>query len=828
MLQPTSTSSKNLAEIFERRGLDGHEFFERPAQVIEHLTTAGNAALEADDCQLAERAYFDALHLAQSAHLPSLEAAIRNDLSGVMDIQGRQLESMSFLEEALVIYRDLHDVRGQAVCLCNIGGLKASLGQFNEALDCLAVALDFSKSIDDTKLSITILLNIGYNCGSINLYERSLHYYEEARDLAKAIQSHDIYVTCLVNEGEVLLNISDFSRAEERLSTSLKLAEQYGFTHLRITALVNLGTYHERRGSWQAALHHHKEANELARNIDYAEGQLDSILNLGRVNVDHGEPLHAADQLHEALRLANQLDRPKSRRDAHQHLSRLYKQSGQLDLALQHFEAFHTEEQALFSTERDKTTRTLMMQFDVERAQTQTRAEREQREHAETLQARAEEQVRERTAELEQTQMEVVGRLAMAAEFRDDATGEHTRRVGIGAALIAESLGLSREFTETLEIAARLHDVGKIGIPDAVLLKESKLSVVEFEEMKRHTLIGGRLLSGGRSEVLNMARQIALSHHERWDGNGYPYGLTGQEIPLVGRIVALADVFDALIHKRPYKSAWEKADALAELARQRGRHFDPELTDAALLVFGSGRYEAALLQEDQTRTLPGSSSDSSRGNTASRTEAANWELEAMRLQYEQTLESRTRELETARYQAEVQVEQLRRAAFTDVLTGLHNRRAFETDLLVFAEQAQYNERPLCVISLDLDGLKHVNDSGGHASGDALISLVARQLQQHFEPSGRVYRMGGDEYVVLLWSDPELVSRELTGEIGRLEAELKRQGHAASLSVGYAHWPHDAIQPEHLLHLSDERMYEQKRQRKLSALAQEPVLVPTLG
>ncbi len=594
----------------------------------------------------------------------------------------------------------------------------------------------------------------------------------------------------------------------------------HGITRLQVESLDNLGFYYQNIEVWQEAIQHHHHAHQLAQSIDYAEGQLNAVLNLGRVNVDHGEPLHAADQLHEALRLATQLDRPKSRRDAHQHLARLYKQSGQLDLALQHFEAFHTEEHDLFSTERDKTTRTLMMQFDVERAQTQTRAEREQREHAEALQARAEEQVRERTAELEQTQMEVVGRMAMAAEFRDDATGEHTRRVGIGAALIAESLGLSREFTDTLQIAARLHDVGKIGIPDAVLLKESKLSVMEFEEMKRHTLIGGRLLSGGRSEVLNMARQIALTHHERWDGNGYPYGLTGQEIPLVGRIVALADVFDALLHKRPYKAAWEKADALAELARQRGRHFDPELTDAALLMFGSGRYEAALLQEDQTQMLPGSAADSSREGAASHTETANWELEAMRLQYEQLLESRTRELEAARYQAEVQVEQLRRAAFTDVLTGLHNRRAFETDLLVFAEQAQYHDRPLGVISLDLDGLKHVNDSGGHASGDALISLVARQLQQHFEPSGRVYRMGGDEFVVLLWSDPELVSRELAGEIERLEAELKRQGHSASLSVGYAHWPHDVAQPEHLLRVSDERMYEQKRKRKLGATLQD--------
>ncbi|WP_424952437.1 HD domain-containing phosphohydrolase [Deinococcus sp.] len=575
-------------------------------------------------------------------------------------------------------------------------------------------------------------------------------------------------------------------------------------SNLQIEALNNLGCFYENVDEWRQAIHHHGQARELAQSIDYAEGQLNAVLNLGRVNVDHGDPLQAAEQLHEALRLATSLERPKSRRDAHQHLARLYKQAGQLALALEHFEAFHAEEQELFSTERDKTTRTLMMQFDVERAQTQTRAEREQREHAETLQARAEQQVRERTADLEQAQMEVVGRLAMAAEFRDDVTGEHTRRVGIGAALIAESLGLSREFTETIQIAARLHDVGKIGIPDAILLKAGKLSVAEFEEMKRHTLIGARLLSGGKSEVLNMARQIALTHHERWDGNGYPHGLTGPEIPLVGRIVALADVFDALLHKRPYKSAWEKAEALAELARQRGRHFDPELTDAALLVFGSGRYEAALLNE-QPASPPTPPSR--------HTEVAHWELEAMRLQYEQTLESRTRELETARYQAEVQVEQFRQAAFTDVLTGLHNRRAFETDLLVFAEQARQDERPLGVISIDLDDLKHINDSGGHASGDALIVSVARQLQRHFEPGGRVYRMGGDEYAVLLWTDPELVAATLASEIGRLETELACQGHQTSLSVGYAHWPRDTDQPEELLRLSDDRMYAHKRRRK---------------
>ncbi len=804
MTQPLPSFHEVLAALFGRHGLDRHRFFEQPEPVIETCIDAGNEALDMDDFELAEQAYLDALHLSQAARLPLLEAAARNRLSGVMDMQGRPLEALSFLEEALEIYRTQGHLRGQVVCLGNMGGIKASLNQFDSALELLRAALDLARDTDDEKLTAGILINIGLNCYEGQLYEAAVAYFREARAYSQRLGNHELMASCLINEGDALIGLEHYAEAHSILDAAFELTRQHEIRHLNVLAGASLGQYHEQVSEWQLAVGYHLQARELAHSIGYVEGQLNAVLNLGRVNVDHGNPVQAAEQLHEALRLATTLERPASRRDAHRHLARLYRQSGQPGLALDHFEAFYTEEQALLSTERDKTTRTLMMQFDVERAQTQAQAERGQREHAERLQAQAEAQVRERTADLEQAQMEVVNRLAMAAEFRDDATGEHTRRVGIGAALIAEALGLSREFTETLQIAARLHDVGKIGIPDAVLLKAGRLSVSEFEEMKRHTLIGARLLSGGKSEVLNMARQIALTHHERWDGNGYPHGLTGQEIPLVGRIVALADVFDALMHKRPYKSAWDKSEVMAELARQRGRHFDPELTDAALLVFGSGRYETALLSEYRTAAPTLSSSPA---------DVAHWELEAMRLQYEQLLESRTRELEAARYQAEVQVEQLRRAAFTDVLTGLHNRRAFETDLLAFAEQAQQSGRPVAVISLDLDGLKHINDSGGHASGDALICSVARQLQQHFEPSGRVYRMGGDKYAVLLWSDPETVASQLAGDIRQLEAELKRQGHAASLSVGSAHWPHDTAQPEELLRLSDERMYQQKRQRK---------------
>ncbi len=186
--------------------------------------------------------------------------------------------------------------------------------------------------------------------------------------------------------------------------------------------------------------------------------------------------------------------------------------------------------------------------------------------------------VRERTIELEATQIEILERLALAAEYRDDDTGEHTRRVGETAARIAEALGWSTGEAELIRRAAPLHDVGKIAIPDAILLKPGRLTPQEFEAMKAHTTIGAKILSGGRFPLLQLAEQIALTHHERWDGTGYR-GLQGEAIPLPGRIVSLADVFGELTSERPYKRAWSLDDTLEEIRKQRGRQFDPHLVD---------------------------------------------------------------------------------------------------------------------------------------------------------------------------------------------------------------------------------------------------------
>ncbi|WP_300666779.1 HD domain-containing phosphohydrolase [Desulfoluna sp.] len=190
-----------------------------------------------------------------------------------------------------------------------------------------------------------------------------------------------------------------------------------------------------------------------------------------------------------------------------------------------------------------------------------------------------EDMVRDRTRELEETQLEIINRLGLASEYRDEGTGQHVQRISAYCRLLGRAAGLPHEEVDLLSLASTMHDAGKIGISDCILLKPGPLTDEEWREMKRHSEIGGMLLSGSKSRLLRIAEAIALTHHERWDGTGYCKGLKGEEIPLYGRIVCVCDVFDALVSERPYKKAWSVEDALAEISEGSGRQFDPWLAD---------------------------------------------------------------------------------------------------------------------------------------------------------------------------------------------------------------------------------------------------------
>jgi CHASE2 domain-containing sensor protein len=209
-------------------------------------------------------------------------------------------------------------------------------------------------------------------------------------------------------------------------------------------------------------------------------------------------------------------------------------------------------------------------------------SERRRRDRVAQRNEALEEAVRERTVELRETQLEIINRLAGVTESRDEETGLHLERIGRLCEQLALALGMTAPQAETLRHASLLHDVGKIAVPDAILTKPGPLTDEDWVVMRGHAAAGAAMLAGSRAPVMRMAEEIALSHHERWDGSGYPAGLAGEAIPLTGRICAVCDVFDALRSRRPYKEPWPLQDALDELARERGRHFDPMVLDAFL------------------------------------------------------------------------------------------------------------------------------------------------------------------------------------------------------------------------------------------------------
>lgn len=220
------------------------------------------------------------------------------------------------------------------------------------------------------------------------------------------------------------------------------------------------------------------------------------------------------------------------------------------------------------------------------------------------LTMRLDERVRERTRALADTEVEVASRLAFAAELRDYRDDLHVQRVGRTSAHIAHVLALPAEQIQLIRHAAPLHDIGKIAIPDAILLKPDALSLDEWDVMKTHTTLGAQMLSGSKSPILQMAEEIALYHHENWDGTGYTPGLKGEEIPLAGRIVAVADVYDALTHLRPYKPEWSRQESMNWMRGMRGQKFDPQVFDALCDVLAQHAEEEDLPELESVWETP--------------------------------------------------------------------------------------------------------------------------------------------------------------------------------------------------------------------------------
>lgn len=451
------------------------------------------------------------------------------------------------------------------------------------------------------------------------------------------------------------------------------------------------------------------------------------------------------------------------------------------------------------------------MQFDTERARHEAEEQRLRSEVMRQARDEAEAMVKERTRELEEAQLEIVTRLAVAAEYRDDNTGEHTKRVGRNAAAIAHALGWPEDQVRLLFIASRLHDVGKIGVSDIILHKPSKLEPEEMALMKTHAAIGARILAGGHSSLLKMAEEIARAHHERWDGKGYPLGLSGNAIPLSARIVAVADVLDALTHARPYKRPWPVHEALSEVKRQSGHHFDPCVVEACLRAFGpSSMLSPTDHPADWHRTLQKLrevpfSSELQYPLEPDAAGLVEW--------LKKLLAEKTQELEVSRREAQKASQLMQEMAFTDPLTGLHNQRAFEADLEAEAARALHHGDQLSVLNLDLDLLKLVNDTQGHERGDALLCAFARTVSRHLQ-QGKLYRVGGDEFAAILVHTSTEHFAAVHACLKQAMAEVQATGFpGASVSAGIVAFPEEVRVAGDLVRLSDQRMYDDKLMKR---------------
>lgn len=717
-----------------------------------------------------------------------VQATALNHLAIVNHHQGRVAEALGMLHQALDLREAEGNVTGQVHCLINISNIQMWLGQYDEAVRSLTQAYARYKTQPaDPRLETPILHNLSHVHSMRGDHGLAIEVMEAAYKSALESRDQQIQAVASLNLGMCCLDAGQFDRAREYLQLALDLSRELRYQVGELSALDSLGNLYGQTEEPALALQAIGEALAIALAIGSRQGELEARLQLGRLHLRQGVLDAARLELEAGLDLAVSIQSVKEQAEAHEALAEYFERRGELGQALAHSRELTRIERELFNAERDQQTRNLSIQFEVERARQDAELYRVRTDVEHEGRQRAEEQVRVRTAELARAQQEVVTRLAMAAEYRDDTTGEHTRRVGRTSARIALALGWPESRANVLSIAARLHDVGKIGIPDSVLLKPGKLDHAEFSQMQTHTLIGSRILSGGRSELLQLAEEIALTHHERWDGSGYPHGLQATQIPLTGRIVAVADVFDALTQERPYKRAWSALEAIEEIRRQAGSHFDPQLVEVALTVLSQPDTPEGEWSED---SLPLDQADADHVLTV----------------FEQLLVERTRELEEARQEAE-------RQALTDSLTGLGNRRAFEQELERTLKQAAERQREFTVLSFDLDGLKAINDTHGHAQGDHFLQSFGQALTADFAGVGPAYRIGGDEFAIV--SMQPLDAESLQHLLSQTQDRLRRQGFdGATASMGTAQYPQDALTAGDLLRLSDQRMYRVKLTQRL--------------
>ena len=538
------------------------EYMKSASRTIRKMRGSANADLRAN-CLLDIAQYFyllgqsfealdpvtTAIHLAESTgHEPLLRKAITyygilctdtGDLSRAIETYARALE----------LAQKLGDREGECAVWNNLGNTLLQLAQYEDAVACFEHVITLcGNNVSLKKFRISGLMNIALCCLHTEDFSRGLKAAETCVNEADEPHSAAELTTRVLAENtysRLLLEINDVKKAGERCELARRFATRSKSARAEISTSIAEGLYEVHAGRVDVGISRLTSTLERARML---RAMLRDVLAaLVKSYEIIGQPERALIYLREMIDAMR-----KSRQEN----------------ALNHLK--HLE--VIGPTHSDE-------------SPFATRLQR----HEQALRGKVAEQ------ELFKSRIEMLERLAVTAELRDDSTGQHSYRVGKLAALLAQEFGCDDDTCHMIELAARLHDIGKIGVPDAILLKPDKLNDAERQIMRTHTTVGAELLSKSNIPHMQMAEEIARHHHEWWDGSGYPGNLSGSAIPLAARITALADVYDALTHTRPYKVAWPLEAALDEIAELKGSQFDPQLTDLFIVLVNRLRRDYADL-----------------------------------------------------------------------------------------------------------------------------------------------------------------------------------------------------------------------------------------
>src|SRR5258706_6300482 len=459
---------------------------------------------------------------------------------------GNTSRAIECYAEALDLSHELRDTEAECAVWVNLGVALLYTAQYRDAIACLEHVINIAGTKPNfQKFRSSAFSNIALCCLHLEDFPRGLKAAEICINESGEPHSAAELVSRVLREGyytRLLLEVGSIEKAGERCAIARRYATRSRSARAEIAASTAEGLYEVHAGRVDVGISRLTSTLEKARLM--RSTLRDVLATLVKAFEVIGEPERALVYLREMMEALRQTQQANALKHIALHLEQLSQDlggEGQITMNLQRQEA--------------------------------------------ALKGKIAQQ------ELFKSQIEMLERLAVTAELRDDSTGEHSYRVGKLASLLAQEFGCDEDTCFMIELAARLHDIGKIGVPDAILLKPDKLNEAELQIMRTHTTVGAELLSKSNIPHMQMAEEIARHHHEWWDGSGYPGNLSGSAIPLAARITALADVFDALTHVRPYKVAWPMDAALDEIARLKGRQFEPQLCDLFVVLIGKLRHD---------------------------------------------------------------------------------------------------------------------------------------------------------------------------------------------------------------------------------------------